>query len=285
MRMSGIEFFLGTLHCVLRDAGSSAAADEMAREFNLRVQLAVEPEIKEQIRRVGNVEIKHQHLLASTAYAGERLDCDLSHLRKIAGIAREQFLATLRTNQVIGSQQIFWYASEAIAQFMRTEFIVCRSKVRGKLIDRGFDFMRNSQNFGDDWLETAIQHEAVRAVELGMIEHRRMDAVGETKASRAKLVLNQPRKEAFKAYRAHKVLGMKQPDIAKELDTNQGQVSRWCSQVGTWLEAGNVMPDMDGGSDLEIITMDPAKLELGERQRSGVQSRRAGQKQQSNIDE
>ncbi len=49
--------------------------------------------------------------------------------------------------------------------------------------------------------------------------------------------LREPPQKAFAAYRAHRVLGQKQADVATELKVNQGQVSRWVKQVATWIAA------------------------------------------------
>ncbi len=86
--------------------------------------------------------------------------------------------------------------------------------------------------------------------------------------------LDEPSQNAIAAYRAVVLTGIKQGEIADKLDTNQGQISRWVKQVGKWLKAGNILPDMDGGHP-KTITVDPAVLEMGERQDNLTMRQRA----------
>ena len=74
--------------------------------------------------------------------------------------------------------------------------------------------------------------------------------------------LREPTTQAFTAYRAAAILGKKQRDVATQLCVDQGTVSRWVRQVAAWVEAGNILPDLDLGRP-GITSMDPRKLEQG----------------------
>lgn len=100
-----------------------------------------------------------------------------------------------------------------------------------------------------------------------------------------KPILNPPCDNAIKAFRAHKIMGVKQVKVAEELEKNPGQVSRWCSQVSKWLDAGNVLPGFSGDTCAKTITMDPAKIGMGKRQHRGIQTRRMGNRQHADSDE
>jgi hypothetical protein len=78
--------------------------------------------------------------------------------------------------------------------------------------------------------------------------------------------LDEPCRDAFTAYRATKVLGQRQEDVAKELVVNQGTISRWVAQVAKWIKVGNVLPDLDAPRP-KTVTMDPRRLEQGPRRR------------------
>ncbi|MGD0463432.1 MAG: hypothetical protein ABSB74_13190 [Tepidisphaeraceae bacterium] len=79
--------------------------------------------------------------------------------------------------------------------------------------------------------------------------------------------LREPPPQAFAAYRAYRILGQKQADVAAELNVNQGQVSRWVTQVAAWIKAGNVLPNLDvQGLKTKPISVDPAVIDMGERQ-------------------
>jgi hypothetical protein len=78
--------------------------------------------------------------------------------------------------------------------------------------------------------------------------------------------LREPSREAIAAYRAERFLGQKQENIATQFGVSQGTISRWVRQVAKWIEAGNVLPDLEPPKR-KTITMDPSKLEQGPRRR------------------
>jgi hypothetical protein len=84
--------------------------------------------------------------------------------------------------------------------------------------------------------------------------------------------VKEPSARAFAAYRAVRIAGMKQTEVAPRLGVDQSTVSRWVDAVGEWVKAGNVLPD-----DLaalpprpKITAMDPRMLEQGPRRRGRV---------------
>jgi len=78
--------------------------------------------------------------------------------------------------------------------------------------------------------------------------------------------LKEPHRDAIGAYRAVRILGQKQETIAPRFGVDQGTISRWLKQVTKWLEAGNVLPDLDAPKP-KISPMDPRKLEQAPRRR------------------
>ncbi|HVT88538.1 MAG TPA: hypothetical protein VHD56_06780 [Tepidisphaeraceae bacterium] len=56
-----------------------------------------------------------------------------------------------------------------------------------------------------------------------------------------------------------------QTEVAVELYTNQGQISRWVNEVAAWIEAGNVLPGLDGLAS-KPVSIDPDVIEMGQRQ-------------------
>jgi len=88
--------------------------------------------------------------------------------------------------------------------------------------------------------------------------------------------LREPPQKAFAAYRAHRVLGQKQADVATELKVNQGQISRWVKQVATWIAGGNVLPNLDVlGLTTKPISVDPVVIDMGKRQDGRAKNQRA----------
>ena len=72
-----------------------------------------------------------------------------------------------------------------------------------------------------------------------------------------------PSDKAIRAYRLSVVKGGKQGQIATELRTNQGQVSRWIKDVKVWIKAGNVLPDLEVLKKPQSI--DPTVIDMGAR--------------------
>jgi hypothetical protein len=77
---------------------------------------------------------------------------------------------------------------------------------------------------------------------------------------------DEPPREAINAYRAVKLLGQRQREVAERFGVDQGTISRWLKRVKEWLEAGNILPDLDAPTP-KTVAMDPRKLEQGPRQR------------------
>jgi hypothetical protein len=88
--------------------------------------------------------------------------------------------------------------------------------------------------------------------------------------------LKQPTPEALMAYRLLVATGKNQTELAQlmteELNKDgrrrgriisQGTVSRWISWVKTWLEAGNVLPDLSQSGTQKPAAMDPERIDLG----------------------
>ncbi len=73
-----------------------------------------------------------------------------------------------------------------------------------------------------------------------------------------------PTKVQFAAFRSVKVDGMSQTDSAGKLSTSQASISRWVEHVSVWLNGGNELPTSDEIG--RMITIDPAKLDIGVRQ-------------------
>jgi transposase len=74
----------------------------------------------------------------------------------------------------------------------------------------------------------------------------------------------EPSARAISAYRAVKMMGQKQEDVAPQFGVSQGTVSRWVKQVSEWIATGNILPDLDVPRR-KAVTMDPRKLEQGPR--------------------
>ena len=88
------------------------------------------------------------------------------------------------------------------------------------------------------------------------------------KPSRASL--KEPTKDAFAAYKVHKLLGKNQPETATILTkqfsrpVTQGQVSRWCKAVAKWTAAGGLVPP-ELTMNPTVRSVDPDVLEMGQR--------------------
>jgi hypothetical protein len=94
---------------------------------------------------------------------------------------------------------------------------------------------------------------------------RRTDLVSETPETNSpRASRKEPSKKAIAAYRAVKIIGKKQEDVAPQLGVTQGTVSRWVDQVSEWIKAGNVLPDLEVPKR-KAIAMDPRTLEQGPR--------------------
>jgi hypothetical protein len=91
-------------------------------------------------------------------------------------------------------------------------------------------------------------------------------------AQGAQRPMKQPSNDAFTAYRVWVATGIIQEELAemltKELKrpVHQGTVSRWIDQVKSWLEAGNVLPDLSPPLNKKPTAIDPERIDLGERQ-------------------
>jgi hypothetical protein len=89
---------------------------------------------------------------------------------------------------------------------------------------------------------------------------------------RARKTMKQPSNDAFTAYRARLATGKNQTELALLLTNewrrpvHQGTVSRWNDQVKSWLEAGNVLPDLSPPLTKKPTAIDPERIDLGERQ-------------------
>ncbi len=77
--------------------------------------------------------------------------------------------------------------------------------------------------------------------------------------------LKAPSTKAIECFRLMYVLGEKtQKEIARLVYGNpkkQGQVSKDIRQVKKYLEAGNVLPDLDQANDVKVVPRDPATLD------------------------
>lgn len=91
--------------------------------------------------------------------------------------------------------------------------------------------------------------------------------------------LKHPSKKAIAAYRAHTILGRPQLEVADELKTSQGQVSRWCGLVAEFIESGGILPTLEQPASPVEVTMDPSLIEMGPRHDHRKQSRLMGRKQ------
>lgn len=100
--------------------------------------------------------------------------------------------------------------------------------------------------------------------------------------------LVEPSLNAFAAYRAHRLLGKTQTNIAEELSSSQravsqGQASRWVTQVAEWVEAGNVLPDFQPPTT-KPTAIDPAVIDMGERQ-DGLTKRQRKKRKADDADD
>jgi hypothetical protein len=90
------------------------------------------------------------------------------------------------------------------------------------------------------------------------------------RANKPNKPLRRPSKKALQAWHVQTVLSLtNQTDIAAEMTrqgttANQGQVSKWLSQVEAYRAAGGLMPTPEAMSKPE--TWDPADLDMGPRQ-------------------
>jgi transposase-like protein len=93
--------------------------------------------------------------------------------------------------------------------------------------------------------------------------------------------LKQPPNHAFAAYRAVKLAGQDQAEVARELGVHQSTISRWVVSVAKWIEAGKVLP-----AEMRVdpprrkpMSMDPSKLDQGPRldRRRRTESRKEGE--------
>lgn len=89
-------------------------------------------------------------------------------------------------------------------------------------------------------------------------------------ANSAPISINEPSREAFAAYRVHKLLGKKQTETAEILTrefgfpVSQGQVSRWCTSVAKFVKAGGLLPEAFTKRE-RVESVDPADIEMGRR--------------------
>ncbi len=109
---------------------------------------------------------------------------------------------------------------------------------------------------------------AVRKV-LGMLTADQAPGEREDKPPTTRKPMKEPSANAFAAYRAVILTGMKQEDLKGRFGVGQSTISRWVRDVGKWIEAGNVLPDEIAAPPPrpKTITMDPRKLERGPRRR------------------
>jgi DNA-binding transcriptional regulator YdaS (Cro superfamily) len=79
--------------------------------------------------------------------------------------------------------------------------------------------------------------------------------------------MKEPSDRAFAAYRAVRIVGKDQTQVANLLGVNQSTVSRWVSLVADWIAAGNVLPDemREEPPRHKPAAMDPSKLDQGSR--------------------
>ena len=75
--------------------------------------------------------------------------------------------------------------------------------------------------------------------------------------------VKRPSEKAFQAWRLRDLTGWKQKQIAKKLDTNQGQVSKWYKAVKEYLDAANIFPDL--GVTGKPQSIDPTVIDMGAR--------------------
>jgi hypothetical protein len=80
-------------------------------------------------------------------------------------------------------------------------------------------------------------------------------------------VMKEPSAKAFATYRAVKIGGQNQKDVAERFGVNQSTVSRQVRDVAKWVEAGNVLPDEMRAepSRGKPLAMDPGQLDKGSR--------------------
>ena len=105
------------------------------------------------------------------------------------------------------------------------------------------------------------------------LEKAEREAEGEQAATGKTGRIREPSKIVIAAYRYHILRGEKQAKIAEKLTAefgspvSQGQVSRWIREVRQYIEAGNVLPDLDGEKlNQKPTATDPAIIEMGERE-------------------
>ena len=95
----------------------------------------------------------------------------------------------------------------------------------------------------------------------------------EPKPIKQKARLTEPSREAFQCHRLMVITGTEktQTSIAKEVYRDAGKqwkVSRDLKAVKAWIEAGNVLPDMDE-SKPKTYSTDPSRIDKGRRQDTG----------------
>lgn len=115
-------------------------------------------------------------------------------------------------------------------------------------------------------------------------------ASSDKKSSETGAKLKRPSDNALKCFRTSLVVEWDtQNDLAKIMTkklyktVDQGQVSRWLSQVNAWIEAGNVLPNLPSTKPSRSVAMDPGKLELGAR-RDGLTPRQRAQRSEDSDD-
>ena len=97
---------------------------------------------------------------------------------------------------------------------------------------------------------------------------------GDTKAKGK--ALKEPSAKAFQCYRLKVITGTEksQASIGREVHGKAGmqwKVSRDLRDVAAWIEAGNVLPDLNGTKPKTYAT-DPSRLDMGRRQDTGRRS-------------
>jgi class 3 adenylate cyclase len=177
--MLNVDPLIVKLHSMLCEVGQSRVEGETAaKEFELRARLAVEPKQKEHVGEGGSMEAdwRARGLFVSTAFVGQRLACELKHIRDLVSVVRNEFFYVTGNLGIRLSDTCEKEISNTISEWMHSCFVDFREKLRQKFVEYRFDFLNLTPNFGIDWLADAIKAEAVQAVRLCMIENGRAEA-------------------------------------------------------------------------------------------------------------
>jgi len=109
-----------------------------------------------------------------------------------------------------------------------------------------------------------------RLLESRLKGKKRTGQADSGKAGETKKLIQEPSKEANQAYQLCYATGKSQQEVAEIMSkalrrkVNQGQVSRWITQVKKWRGA-NGLPVDEPGKKLPAVTIDPDALDLGKR--------------------